>query len=143
MKRFLYLSAVAGLVASVLLLRDRAIGQTPTAAADPHQLMLKTYCVGCHNARLKTGGLVLEGLSTQQVASDAATWEKVLKKLRGRLMPPPGLPQPKQQDIDSFMTYMEDALDKQATRAKGSTAGYVPIQRLNRTEYAASVKALI
>jgi hypothetical protein len=105
--------------------------------------MVKTYCVGCHSARLKTGNLVLEGLSTQQVASDAATWEKVLKKLRGRLMPPPGLPQPKQQDIDSFTAYMEDALDKQAARAKGTTAGYVPVQRLNRTEYAASVKALI
>jgi hypothetical protein len=105
--------------------------------------MLNTYCVGCHNARLKTGGLVLEGLSTQQVAVDAAVWEKVLKKLRGRLMPPPGLPQPPQKDIDSFTAYIENALDKQATQAKGPTAGYVAIQRLNRTEYAASVKALI
>ena len=150
MKRFLCLSALGALIASFALLRDRAVGQTPAAAApDPHQAqngaMLKTYCVGCHNARLKTGGLVLEGLNTQQVASDAATWEKVLKKLRGRLMPPPGLPQPPQKDIDSFAAYMENALDTQekATQAKGPTAGYVPIQRLNRTEYAASVKALI
>jgi hypothetical protein len=105
--------------------------------------MLNTYCVGCHNARLKTGGLVLEGLSTQQVAADAATWEKVLKKLRGRLMPPPGLPQPPQKDIDSFTASMENALDTQAAQARGPKAGYVPIQRLNRTEYAASVKALI
>jgi hypothetical protein len=102
--------------------------------------MLNTYCVGCHNARLKTGGLVLEGLSTQQVAADAAVWEKVLKKLRGRLMPPPGLPQPSQKDIDSFTAWMESALD---TQVKGPKAGYVAIQRLNRTEYAASVKALI
>ena len=105
--------------------------------------MLNTYCVGCHNARLKTGGLVLEGLSTQQVAGDAAVWEKVLKKLRGRLMPPPGLPQPPQKDIDAFTASIENALDKQGTQAKGPTAGYVAIQRLNRTEYAASVKALI
>ena len=101
---------------------------------------MNTYCVGCHNARLKTGGLVLEGLSTQQVAADAAVGEKVLKKLRGRLMPPPGLPQPSQKDIDAFTAYMENALD---TQARGPKAGYVPIQRLNRTEYAASVKALI
>jgi hypothetical protein len=105
--------------------------------------MLNTYCVGCHSARLKTGGLVLEGLNTQQVAADAAVWEKVLKKLRGRLMPPPGLPQPPQKDIDSFTASMENALDEQATQAKGPKAGYVAIQRLNRTEYAASVKALI
>ena len=144
MKRFLCPSALVALIASLVFLPVRALGQTPAAAAaDPHQTMVKTYCVGCHSARLKTGGLVLEGLSTQQVASDAATWEKVLKKLRGRLMPPPGLPQPTQQDIDSFTAYMEDALDKQAAQAKGTTAGYVPVQRLNRTEYAASVKALI
>ncbi len=102
--------------------------------------MLNTYCVGCHSARLKTGGLVLEGLNTQQVAGDAVVWEKVLRKLRGRLMPPPGLPQPPQKDIDSFTDSMESALD---TQAKGPKAGYVSIQRLNRTEYAASVKALI
>ena len=64
----------------------------------------------------------------------------MLKKLRGRLMPPPGLPQPPQKDIDAFTAYMENALD---TQARGPKAGYVPIQRLNRTEYAASVKALI
>src|SRR6516164_4626321 len=162
MKRVLCLSALVALTASLALLPFRAVGQTPAAAAsdpnqadpnqapaaDPHKTMVKTYCVGCYSARLKTGGLVLEGLSTQQVAADAATWEKVLKKLRGRLMPPPGLPQPTQQDIDSFTAYMEDALDTQskqaqAARAKGLTAGYVPVQRLNRTEYAASVKALI
>ncbi|HTA47590.1 MAG TPA: DUF1587 domain-containing protein, partial [Bryobacteraceae bacterium] len=146
MKRFLCLSALVALIASPVLLRDRAAGQTPAAAgsdphrADPNRAMLNTYCVGCHNARLKTGGLVLEGLSTQQVAADAAVWEKVLKKLRGRLMPPPGLPQPPQKDIDAFTAWMENALD---TQARGPKAGYVPIQRLNRTEYAASVKALI
>ncbi len=146
MKRFLCLSALVVLIASFVLLRDRASGQTPATAApaphraDPNRAMLNTYCVGCHNARLKTGGLVLEGLSTQQVAADAAVGEKVLKKLRGRLMPPPGLPQPPQKDIDAFAAYMENALDSQT---RGPKAGYVPIQRLNRTEYAASVKALI
>src|SRR5579863_1249551 len=139
MKRFLCLSALAAL--ALVLPQNRASGQTPAAAPpDPNRAMLNTYCVGCHSAKLKTGGLVLEGLSTQQVAADAVVWEKVLKKLRGRLMPPPGLPQPPQKDIDAFTAYMENALDEQATQAK---AGYVPIQRLNRTEYTASVKALI
>jgi len=140
MRRFVFLSALAALIAAPVLLPDRAAGQTPANATDPHRAMLNTYCVGCHSAKLKTGGLVLEGLSTQQVQADAAVWEKVLKKLRGRLMPPPGLPQPPQKDIDAFTMYMENALD---TQVKGPKAGYVPIQRLNRTEYAASVKALI
>ena len=55
-------------------------------------------------------------------------------------MPPPGSPQPPQKDVESFVAWMENALD---TNAKGPKAGYVPIQRLNRTEYAASVKALV
>src|ERR1700744_5181153 len=146
MKRFHCLGALVALSAALVFPQGRAAAQTPaTAASDPHRAdanraMLNTYCVGCHSARLKTGGLVLEGLNTQPVAADAAVWEKVLKKLRGRLMPPPGLPQPPQKDIDSFTAWMENALD---TQVKGPKAGYVPIQRLNRTEYTASVKALI
>ncbi len=138
--RVLRFTNLAGLIAAPLLVPGWAAAQTPAAAADPHQTMLKTYCVGCHSAKTKTGGLSLEGMSTQQVAANAEAWEKVLKKLRGRLMPPPGLPQPSQKEIDSFTAYMTNALD---TQAKGPKAGYVPIQRLNRTEYAASVKALI
>src|SRR5262245_20875220 len=55
-------------------------------------------------------------------------------------MPPPGSPQPPQKDVESFVAWMENTLD---TNAKGPKAGFVPIQRLNRTEYAASVKALV
>ena len=55
-------------------------------------------------------------------------------------MPPPGSPQPAQKDVDSFVVWMENALD---THVKGPRAGYVPIERLNRTEYAATVKALV
>jgi len=140
MKRFIYASALMLLIASVAALLNRAVGQTPAAGSDPHRAMLNTYCIGCHNARLKTGGLALDGLDIQAAADNAQIWEKALRKLRGRLMPPPGSPQPSQKDIDSFTAWMENKLDSQA---KGPRAGYVPIQRLNRTEYAATVKALI
>jgi hypothetical protein len=102
--------------------------------------LVGTYCVGCHNAKLKTGGLVLEGLSLTTAENDAQIWEKVLRKLRGHQMPPPGSPQPMQKDVDSLVASLENTLD---THAKGPKAGYVPIQRLNRTEYAAAVKALL
>lgn len=117
-----------------------APGATLSAAADPHQAMLATYCFTCHNARLKMGGLVLEGLNLQAAPDDAQIWEKALRKLRGRQMPPPGSPQPTQKEIDSFVAWMESTLD---ARAKGPTAGYVPVERLNRSEYAASVKMLL
>ncbi len=102
--------------------------------------MLTTYCFTCHNMRAKIGGLALEGLDLQSAPDDARTWEKALRKLRGHLMPPPGNPQPPQKDVDSFVAWMENTLD---SHPKGPKAGYVPIQRLNRTEYAASVKALV
>jgi mono/diheme cytochrome c family protein len=146
MKRFFYASALLALIGSVAILQNRAVGQTPAASAttagtpDQYRAMLNTYCVGCHSARARTGGLSLEGLDLQAAVDNAQTWEKVLRKLRGRLMPPPGNPQPQQKDIDSFSAWMENNLD---THAKGQTAGYTPIERLSRTEYAASVKALL
>jgi len=117
--------------------------QTPTTAAgqpDQHRAMLSTYCFTCHSTRAKMGGLALDSLDLQTPAENAQIWEKAVRKLRGRLMPPPGNPQPAQKDIDSFVAWMEGTLD---SNTKGPRAGYVPIQRLNRTEYAASVKALV
>ncbi len=106
--------------------------------------MVSTYCVTCHNARLKTGGLALDGLDLATPASDAAIWEKALRKLRGHQMPPPGSPQPMPKDVDAFAAWMENTLDTHAKDPKaGPTAGYVPIQRLNRSEYAATVKTLV
>ena len=102
--------------------------------------MLNTYCISCHNSRAKIGGLALDGLDLQAAADSAEIWEKALRKLRGHSMPPPGSPQPAQKDLDSFVGWMENTLD---THAKGPKAGRVPIQRLNRTEYVASVKALV
>ncbi len=141
MKRLLCAGALLLLIASPALLRNKAVAQTPAAAAtDQHREMLDTYCFTCHNTAVKAGGLALDALNLQNAPDDAKTWEKALRKLRGRLMPPPGNPQPDQKDIDSFVTWMENDLD---THAKGPKAGYVPVQRLNRTEYAASVRTLL
>jgi mono/diheme cytochrome c family protein len=145
MKRLLYFCAVLVLIASPALLQTRVAGQNAgrapaSAESNPHQTMLNTYCIGCHNTRAKTGGLALDGLNLQAAADNAEIWEKTLRKLRGHLMPPPGSPQPPQKDVDAFVAWMETTLD---TQAKGPKAGRVPIQRLNRTEYVASVKALV
>src|SRR6266699_1323972 len=104
MKRFIYVSLLLILIASLAVFENRAVGQTPAAAGvDQHRAMLNTYCVGCHNTRLKTGGLALDNLNLQAAADDAQIWEKALRKLRGHLMPPPGSPQPPQEDVDSFV----------------------------------------
>jgi hypothetical protein len=148
MQRFRYASAVLVLAASARMLETGARAQAPEARAsstEPHRALVSTYCVTCHNTRVKTGGLALDGVvldkvDTDAAADDAQIWEKALRKLRGHQMPPPGSPQPMQKDVDSFTAWMENTLDK---HAKGPKAGFVPIERLNRTEYAASVKSLV
>jgi mono/diheme cytochrome c family protein len=141
-KGFLCVGALLVLItASAPLQTGAQAAQTSAAGGlDQYREMLSTYCFTCHNTRVKIGGLALDGLDLQTPEENAQIWEKALRKLRGRLMPPPGNPQPTQKDIDSFVASMENSLD---SNAKGSKAGYVPIQRLNRTEYAASVKALV
>src|SRR5687768_10485814 len=139
MKRILLICAALAWMASPALLQTRSAEQT--AGTDPqqapqahqaHQVMLNTYCVGCHNSRAMTGGLALDGLDLQAAADNAEIWEKTLRKLRGHLMPPPGSPQPPQTDVDAFVVWMENTLD---TPVRKPRAGRVPIQRLNRTEY--------
>src|SRR4029434_5662679 len=144
MKQFIWVSALLLLIASAAVMKTSAVPQ-----ADQHRAMLNTYCVTCHNTRMKTRGVALDAelwdRLTQSAGDDAQLWEKALRKLRGNQMPPPGSPQPPQKDVDSFVAWMENTLDSASgdSRARGPRAGYVPIQRLNRTEYAASVKALV
>ncbi len=143
MKHLFRISALVALAVPLTLLETK--GQTPSAqlgigGADPHRELLNTYCITCHNSRLKTGGLALDGLNLEAAADNGRIWEKALRKMRGRLMPPPGAPQPSQKEMDAFAAWMENTLD---TQAKGPRAGYVAIQRLNRTEYAAAIKTLV
>jgi hypothetical protein len=51
--------------------------------------------------------LLLEGMDLEDAADHPEVWEKAIRKLRGRLMPPPGSPQPEQAAIDSFVGWLE------------------------------------
>jgi mono/diheme cytochrome c family protein len=143
--RLIWVGTLLLLITSSVSLQTKAqtSAQPPpsaNAAQDAHRAMLSTYCFTCHSDRAKMGGLSLESLNLQTPTENAQIWEKALRKLRGRLMPPPGNPQPPQKDIDSFAAWMEASLD---ANIKSPKAAFVPIHRMNRTEYAASVKALV
>jgi mono/diheme cytochrome c family protein len=156
MKHFVSVSALLVLLGFPVRLETSAVGtlaahmarqttapsgaQTSARTVNPQQALVETYCISCHSTRAPMGGLTLEGVDPQAAAANAEIWEKALRKLRGNQMPPPGSPQPPRKDVESFVAWMETALD---TSPRGPRAGYVPIQRLNRTEYAASVKALV
>ena len=131
----LYLTAlVAALVAiagTVLMYR----------AAEPerHWAMLQTHCVDCHNDIDRSGELTFESLTAQSVTEHPEVFETVVRKLRGRLMPPPDRNQPEQTEIDNFVSWLEGELDT----ATPDSAGYVQAQRLSRIEYAEAVKGLL
>ena len=74
--------------------------------------MLDTYCVTCHNQRLKTGGLTLDTLDLDKIADNAEIGEKILKKLHGGMMPPQGMPRPSGAAIDQFTGWLETSLDR-------------------------------
>ncbi len=134
------------ILAAVAVLTTGAVGQEQVRrqGSGDEQAQVKktldTYCVGCHNSRAKAGDLALDTLSLDAVQQNADVWEKAMRKLRGRLMPPPTSRQPDQREIDAFVTWMETQLD---SARGGLVAGHVPAQRLSRTEFATSVNDLL
>ena len=136
-KAFIRLTVVLAAVVSFLCAK-----QLPqTTAPSPHRDLLNRYCVTCHNDKLKTAGLTLENLDTNQIGLNAPVWEKVLRKLRTSSMPPVGMPRPDNRLYDSFTKYLDNELDR-AALAKPNP-GRIPVHRLNRTEYANSVRDLL
>jgi hypothetical protein len=109
--------------------------------ATPQYAMVKQYCVGCHNNKLKTAGVSLQGLDTTRVGDDAATWEKVLRKLAANQMPPSGLPRPTTEVRTKFVNWLETSLDQAA--AAHPNPGHPTVHRLNRSEYANAIRDLL
>ncbi len=105
--------------------------------------MLKQYCSKCHNTVDWAGGVAFDTMSPQKVPADAKVWEAAVRKLSGRLMPPPGNPQPPQKQIDKFVNWLQSYLDAADSSGDDPLAGHVSIQRLNRTQYGDSVQTLL
>lgn len=97
------------------------------------------HCTKCHNSEDWAGGIAFDTLALGDVGANAETWEKVVGKLRGRLMPPPGAAQPDQHQIDTFVGFLESSLDHSAAADPGN----VSLHRLNRTEYGREIKRIL
>src|SRR5687768_15921360 len=110
-----------------------AAPQTAAApsTASPERALLNRYCVGCHNEKLKTGGLALDALDLSNVSAHAESWEKVVRKLRGGVMPPAGLPRPDSVTYGNFIVWLETELDR-AAAAKPNPGRTEALHRLNR-----------
>ena len=118
--------------------------QTRTAAttdAAASRVLLNQYCVTCHNERMKTADLMLDKLDVQNVASNAETWEKVVRKLRSQAMPPAGSRRPDAAQSAAFATWVENELDRSA--AARPNPGRPIAHRLNRLEYTNAIRDLL
>jgi mono/diheme cytochrome c family protein len=103
--------------------------------------MLDRYCVTCHNQRLNTAGLALDALDLRRVGDHAATWEKVVRKLRAHEMPPPRAPRPAGPELAAAVSWFESTLDTAA--AANPNPGRVAVHRLNRREYSNAIRDLL
>jgi mono/diheme cytochrome c family protein len=154
MRRSSVLLVLAGAVfaaASVSVVADRdavpALAQstaaTPASAGDAttYQGFVTKYCATCHNDNLRMGGFSLQGLQIADAPAHADTWEKVIRMVRGGMMPPQGMPRPDGQTIDGFIHWLEDTIDTHAMA--NLDPGLKPIHRLNRTEYGNAILDLL
>lgn len=101
----------------------------------------KQYCVGCHNDKAKIGGASFQGVTADSISRNPELFEKAVRKLRGRVMPPPGARQPDGKAVDSLVAYLEDSLDKLPNPEHISDQ--VVLHRLNRKEYQNAVHDLL
>jgi hypothetical protein len=119
----------------------QVVGLPASANEVSSRALLDRYCVTCHSDRLKTAGLSLESLRLDEVALHADVWEKVIRKLRGRMMPPVGMPRPDAVAVDAFASSLEQALDGAAVARPDP--GTVGLHRLNRTEYGNAIRDVL
>jgi hypothetical protein len=103
--------------------------------------VLDRYCIDCHNDAERTGELTLERLALTDVGAHAEVWETVVKKLRGRMMPPAGEPLPDAEATTELVAFLENELD--AAAAANPNPGAKSLHRLNRTEYGNAIRDLL
>ena len=117
--------------------RGTAIAETAAA----HNRVLRTYCMVCHNDRMKTGNMSLAGFDAGDAPGNPVLAEKVVSKLRLGMMPPPGARRPEEELLVEVAGALETQLD--ASAAAAPNPGRRSFQRLNRAEYGAAIRDLL
>jgi mono/diheme cytochrome c family protein len=127
-----------------LSLAGRGQAQSPDSQADQQAVgaALNRYCVVCHNAQLRTAGVVLDPTTVGQAGANAELWERVVRQVRSRAMPPSPMPRPDNATYDKIGSFLETSLDRAA--AAHPDPGALPhLHRLTRTEYRFAVRDLL
>jgi mono/diheme cytochrome c family protein len=109
------------------------------------QALFTRYCLSCHSQAMKQRGAVpiaLDSLELTNISRDAETWEKVVRKVRTGMMPPPGMPRPDRATHDGFAAWIEGELDR-AAAVHPNPGRTEPFHRLNRAEYRNVIRDLL
>lgn len=112
------------------------------SAQAPQRALIDQYCVSCHNEKTKAGGLALDAMDMTRAGENPEVWEKVVRKLRARMMPPAGRPRPDEAGYDSLVASLETSLDR-AAAAKPNPGRAEAFRRLTRTEYQNAIRDLL
>ncbi len=104
--------------------------------------VINRYCIACHHTQNKTAGLALDTMDPGNVAPHAERWEKVVRKLSARYMPPSGAPRPDEATYTALVDYLKSALDKAASE-KPNPGRTESFRRMNRTEYRNAIRDLL
>jgi len=146
-------AAIAGAIYDNAILRSVMQAQSQPASplaqtnsgAKTSRTFLNQYCVSCHNTKSPqpvAHPVDLEKASLDNVLTDAETWERVLRKLSVRAMPPQNMPHPQETDYVAFTTWLANSLDR-AWAARGPSPGRYVVHRLNRSEYGNAIRDLL
>jgi mono/diheme cytochrome c family protein len=137
-----FAAGTAAMLAAGVSVHSQAPAPAPNAAVTGERALLNQYCISCHNARTRSGELALDAADPSRVAQDPELWEKVVRKLRTRAMPPAGSRRPDERGYQQLLAHLERELDRRAqtTPDPGRTDTF---RRLTRTEYQNAIRDLL
>ncbi len=127
--------------ALVIALATAASAAAQSAATNTSALLTR-YCTGCHNEKTKSAGLTINTADLKRIPATAEMWEKIVRKLETRAMPPAGAPRPSEANYNTIVGSLTAELDREAIIHP--KAGNLPLlHRLTRTEYQNSIRDLL
>jgi mono/diheme cytochrome c family protein len=132
-----------GITGVLVYLATSGLGVAQTTDAARYRALTDKYCVTCHNKRAALPAddpINLEPATFDDLLGHAATFERVIRKLSVRAMPPPGLPRPTEAEYAAFTNWLAASLDR--AWEGHSTPGRFVVHRLNRAEYANAIRDL-
>jgi cytochrome c553 len=120
-----------------------AVAHAPeTLSPDAQNTLVSTTCSTCHDDEAKTGGLTLEHFDAATIDQHADVAEKMIRKLRAGMMPPPTVKdRPDNATLNAFAASLETRIDQAA--ALHPNPGHRSFQRLNRAEYGRAIHDLL